>query len=67
MKNEKYIVVEIDENGDINAETFNFKGPGCVDLLNGLMKDLALITGDEKKPDYFESEVKNKEKVYIKK
>ncbi|MGD9679119.1 MAG: DUF2997 domain-containing protein [Vulcanibacillus sp.] len=54
---EKYIIVEIDKDGSINAETFNFTGPKCVDFLNGLMKDLAMVNSDTKKPEYYESEV----------
>jgi hypothetical protein len=65
-KKEKYIVVEIDKDGSINAETFNFSGPKCIDLLNGLMKDLAMICLDEKKPEYYESEVHEKSSIKVK-
>jgi hypothetical protein len=65
-KREKYIVVEIDKDGSVNAETFNFSGPKCVDLLNSLMKDLAMINSDEKKPEYYESEVLETSSVKVK-
>ena len=65
-KKEKYIVLEIDKDGSIKAEIFNFLSPKCVDLLNGLMKDLAMISSDEKKPEYYESEVHEKSSIKVK-
>ncbi len=41
---EKKIVVDIKENGEINAETFGFKGAGCMEELDKLLKGLALET-----------------------
>ena len=56
MKENK-IVVEIDENGKINAETFGMEGVGCIDELNKLMRDLATLTDIEKKPDFYKCKV----------
>jgi len=49
---EEKIVVEIDENGELKAETFGLVGPICMEKLDKLLKDFD--GGDnEKKPDYY--------------
>lgn len=51
---EKQIIVEIDENGELTAETFGMVGPSCLDALDKLLKGLG--NGDtEKKPDFYKS------------
>ena len=43
---EKKIIIQIDEKGGINAETFGMVGAGCIEELDKLMKGLALEGGD---------------------
>lgn len=65
MKENK-IIVKINENGEIEAETFGMEGVDCVDELNRLMRDVATVTSNIKKPEYYKNkitgtnEVKNK-------
>ena len=61
---EKKIVIQIDEKGAINAETFGMTGPSCVDELDKLMKDIALSGGTStKKDDYFNQKTQSVPKV----
>lgn len=60
---EKKIVIDIDDKGSINAETFGITGTECLDELDRLMKDLALSGTVEKKKEFFEQETKSEEKV----
>jgi hypothetical protein len=60
---EQKIVVKIDENGDMNAETFGFDGQACVDELSKLMKNLAVVTAERKKSEYFKSKTIAQTKV----
>ena len=50
---EKKIVIDISENGEIKAETFGYQGVSCVDELDKLMKDIAVITEKTHKPEFF--------------
>ncbi len=56
------IVVEIDENGGITAETFGITGPSCLDKLDKLLKDFDK-GDDDKKPDFYKSPVLRNNKV----
>lgn len=47
------IEISIDGNGELNAETFGFKGKVCEDELIDLFKDEFVIEEVEKKDDYF--------------
>lgn len=60
---EKKIVIQIDDKGGINAETFGMVGTECVDELDRLMKDLALLGSREKKKEFFEQERTTSNKV----
>lgn len=51
---EKKIVVDIKENGEINAETFGFQGASCMAELDKLLKGLVLESVTEKKPEFFD-------------
>ena len=51
---EKKIVINIQEDGKINAETFGMVGTECVTELDKLMKDLARTNKRTKKSDYFQ-------------
>lgn len=50
---EKKIVIEINENGEINAETFGMQGTACVSELDKLLRGLAHEATTYKKPEYF--------------
>lgn len=52
MKDKK-IVINIDDKGAINAETFGMEGIECLEELDKLLKDLALETTTTKKEDFF--------------
>jgi hypothetical protein len=54
MKEQK-IVVKVYEDGSFDAETFDFEGTDCVDELSRLMRDLAVVTKSEKKPEYYKN------------
>lgn len=54
---EKKIVVNINENGEISAETFGFQGASCVAELDKLLKGLAMGGAIEKKSEYFKEGV----------
>ena len=50
---EKKIVVNINDKGEIDAETFGLQGTECLQELDKLLKDLALETTTVKKEDFF--------------
>ena len=60
---EKKIVIQIDDKGSIQAETFGMEGIGCIDELDKLMKDIALSGETVKKKEFFEQETKTATKV----
>ena len=60
---EKKIIIQIDEKGGINAETFGMVGAGCIEELDKLMKGLALEGATEKKKEFFEQETKTSAQV----
>ena len=60
---EKKIVINIDDKGTINAETFGMVGTQCIDELDKLMKDIALLGSGEKKKEFFEQETQTSAKV----
>ena len=61
---EKKIVVDIDAEGNVRAETFGMVGGECLDEVQKLMKDLAQgVETGEKKPDFFKSKVSASDKV----
>ena len=63
---EKRIVIDIKDNGEINAETFEMIGTECIDELDKLLKDLALETETKKKEEYFKTGIKTDNKISIK-
>lgn len=50
---EKKILIDIDTNGSIKAETFGINGVECLNELDKILKDLALETATTKKPEFF--------------
>ena len=67
MMKEKYIVVDIDLEGNVHAETFQMEGADCVEEIHKLMKDIATLSLDEKKPEYYKSKVETQVKQVINK
>jgi len=52
-------VVKINDQGEIEVETFGIRGPLCVEEINKLIQDIALTVETNKKDEYFmEPEVK---------
>lgn len=64
---DKKIVVEIDEEGRIKAETFGMEGIGCVEELTKLMRDIATTTSSEHKPEFYKNKVVSNNTVKVKK
>jgi len=62
MNKEKKIIINIDKNGNVEAETF---GTACMAEIDKLMKDLALVSESTKKPEYFKTKVDIKTTVKI--
>lgn len=60
---EKKIVINIDDKGGIEAETFGMTGASCIDELDKLMKDIALAGTTTKKNEFFEQETTTVAKV----
>ena len=51
---EKKIIIDIDAQGGINAETFGLVGTECIDELDKLMKNMAMTGTTIKKPEFYE-------------
>ena len=51
---EKRIVIDINEDGAIHAETFGMQGTECVVELDKLMKDIARQGKGRKKTEFFD-------------
>ena len=54
---EKKIVIDINEEGALHAETFGMRGTECIAELDKLMKDIARNGRSTKKPEYFKEGV----------
>lgn len=67
MMLETKIVIDISDTGEINAETFNMVGTGCVDELDKLLKDLALESKLIKKEEFFKNSIKTENTIKVKK
>lgn len=50
------VVIEIDENGNIIADTKGFHGKVCEQELDDLLKGVDGGSEDKKKPEYFSKE-----------
>lgn len=53
MAKEKKIVIDINDKGEINAETFGMQGTECLSELDKLLKDLALESSTTKKEEFY--------------
>ena len=56
------IVIEIDEDENIEMETFGIKGQECIKELKKITKNLGKITEEKKTKEYYEQSESEKEK-----
>lgn len=52
------IVLNIDNNGNMSAETFDMQGTECIAELNKLMRSMATVTSENKKPEYYKGKAR---------
>lgn len=57
------IVIEIDEDENIEMETFGFKGPDCMKELKKITKNLGQMTSEKKTKEYYEQSDSEKAKL----
>ena len=50
---EEKIIVKINKYGDIEVETFGITGPICYEIIDKILRDIALKYEDNKKDEYF--------------
>jgi len=60
------VVIEIDEDGNIKAETKGMKGEVCVNELDEILKDLDGKHSFKNKPEFYQKTVKENNKVNLK-
>lgn len=63
---EKKIVIDINEEGSLHAETFGMEGTECIEELDKLMKDLVRQNNYTKKPEYYKNSITSDNTVKIK-
>ena len=57
------VTIEIDEDGNIRAETKEMKGEVCVDELDAILKGLEGKQSTKNKPEFYEKNAKIVQKV----
>lgn len=62
---EKKIVIDINEEGALHAETFGMQGTECITELDKLMKDIARHGRSSKKPEYFKEGVSSDNTIKV--
>ena len=62
---EKKIVINIDDKGSIDAETFGIQGTECLSVLDKLLNDLALEVETDKKEDFFKEGTTNETSIKV--
>ena len=65
MMAEKKIVIDINEEGALHAETFGMQGTECIAELDKLMKDIARHGRSVKKPEYFKEGVSSNNTIKV--
>lgn len=61
------ITIDIDEDGEIKAETKGTTGDICISELDEILKGLAGDTGIKNKPEFYSSTAKNVNRIANKK
>jgi ribosomal protein S21 len=56
------IVIEIDEDENVEMETFGFKGPDCMKELKKITKNIGTINSERKTKEYYEQSTTEKAK-----
>ncbi|MEA2100742.1 MAG: DUF2997 domain-containing protein [Campylobacterota bacterium] len=59
------VIIEIDEDGDIKAETKGMKGEVCVGELDEILKGLDGEQSFKNKPEFYDKKVKENNKVNL--
>lgn len=54
------IIIDIDENGNIKAETKGMKGDICINELDDILKDIQGKQSCKNKPEFYDKGVKRK-------
>lgn len=49
----KQIVITLEENGEMKAETEGFTGHACMEELESIFEDENIVIDKKKKPEYF--------------
>ncbi|MFA6235918.1 MAG: DUF2997 domain-containing protein [Bacteriovorax sp.] len=57
------IVIEIDEDENVEMETFGFKGPDCINELKKITKNIGKIGSEKKTKEYYEQSESEKTKL----
>lgn len=58
------IKVEIDQEGNISAESFGIEGTDCIEELSALLEEIGAVDKIKKKPEYYKKvQVKNSLKI----
>ena len=60
---EKKIVINVDDMGNVDAETFGMFGTECFDELDKLMKDIALSGTHKKKAEFYQQKTQDSSRV----
>jgi len=61
--NQEEIEITIDENGEVVVEMHNFKGKGCANIAEDLIKQLGSSKKSSKKPEYYSSQTCAKNEI----
>jgi len=65
---EQRIIIEIDENGKIKAKTSEIKGEICLDELQELLEDIAVLDNVKKTDEFYQKkEIRTSNKISLKK
>lgn len=59
------VIIEIDEDGNIKAETKGMKGDICINELDEILKGIEGEQNFKNKPEYYKKD-KNENKMYVK-
>ena len=55
---ERKIIITIDEDGKLSADTVNFQGAVCEKEMQKLLEGFEEIEKEDKKPDFYKQDVK---------
>ena len=64
---ERKIIITVDEDGKISADTLNYQGAICLKEMEKLLEGFEEIEKEDKKPDFYKQESKVDTRVTSKK